>query len=254
MTYVKLDAFGRRSWSGKGFYPQLWNSHVLYFCRISPDFSTLKKNKKQTSCPCGSTTKHTSKRNSTYTLRVLQMQQGRYQYSKSQYPFVVYLFWYSVLQRATLYKMHHEQTARTYLLLMLFWLQRSWCKPVGWILAPRKKEAFKCGYILVGPQLSRVSLLSRLKKTNRGVEEICLQVWLWRRRLVCLWQTAFWAGATLKEHPAFVVWWYALMWLCMYVCVCACVRTCECWILLSHLLLRLSSCFGSKSVPGDNSA
>lgn len=141
MTYVKLDAFGRRSWSGKGFYPQLWNSHVLYFCRISPDFSTLKKNKKQTSCPCGSTTKHTSKRNSTYTLRVLQMQQGRYQYSKSQYPFVVYLFWYSVLQRATLYKMHHEQTARTYLLetgisgeegfcrallLMLFWLQRSW--------------------------------------------------------------------------------------------------------------------------------
>lgn len=118
----------------------------------------------------------------------------------------------------------------------------------------KKKEAFKCGYILVGPQLSRVSLLSRLKKTNRGVEEICLQVWLWRRRLVCLWQTAFWAGATLKEHPAFVVWWYALMWLCMYVCVCACVRTCECWILLSHLLLRLSSCFGSKSVPGDNSA
>lgn len=109
------------------------------------------------------------------------MQQGRYQYSKSQYPFVVYLFWYSVLQRATLYKMHHEQTARTYLLetgisgeegfcrallLMLFWLQRSWCKPVGWILAPRKKEAFKCGYILVGPQLSRVSLLSRLKKNK----------------------------------------------------------------------------------------
>lgn len=86
------------------------------------------------------------------------MQQGRYQYSKSQYPFVVYLFWYSVLQRATLYKMHHEQTARTYLLetgisgeegfcrallLMLFWLQRSWCKPVGWILAPRKKRSFQ---------------------------------------------------------------------------------------------------------------
>lgn len=155
------------------------------------------------------------------------MQQGRYQYSKSQYPFVVYLFWYSVLANRThvSFGNGNKWGGRILsLLLMLFWLQRSWCKPVGWILAPRKKEAFKCGYILVGPQLSRVSLLSRLKKTNRGVEEICLQVWLWRRRLVCLWQTAFWAGATLKEHPAFVVWWYALMWLCMYVCVCACVR------------------------------
>lgn len=29
------------------------------------------------------------------------MQQGRYQYSKSQYPFVVYLFWYSVLANRT---------------------------------------------------------------------------------------------------------------------------------------------------------
>lgn len=132
-----------------GFYPQLWNSHVM---QNKPRFQHFKKKK---SCSCGSTTKHTSKRNSTHTLRVLQMQQGRYQYSKSQYPFVVYLFWYSVFQRATLYKIHHEQTARTYLLemgisgeegfcrallLMLFWLQRSWCKPVGCILAPRKRS------------------------------------------------------------------------------------------------------------------
>lgn len=189
------------------------------------------------------------------------MQQGRYQYSKSQYPFVVYLFWYSVLQRATLYKMHHEQTARTYLLetgisgeegfcrallLMLFWLQRSWLQ--------EKKKLSNAVTFLSDHNFHACHFFPGWKKTNRGVEEICLQVWLWRRRLVCLWQTAFWAGATLKEHPAFVVWWYALMWLCMYVCVCACVRTCECWILLSHLLLRLSSCFGSKSVPGDNSA
>lgn len=196
------------------------------------------------------------------------MQQGRDQYSKSQYPFVViYLVFCTsesrAVQNAPWANRTHvsfgsgnkwggrilSSSAVNVILTAEKLVQTCWLH-----FGSKKKKLSNAVTFLSDHNFHACHFFPGWKKTNRGVEEICLQVWLWRRRLVCLWQTAFWAGATLKEHPAFVVWWYALMWLCMNVCVRACVRTCECWILLSHLLLRLSSCFGSKSVPGDNSA